>query len=171
MSDGKRRTLTGALVAFAVAALVIPLSGCGALTDDRAPQPERDENTQEIIERGDADAFALLVGDCMNEVAEDLVSVVPVVPCDRPHDEEVYFALTLEGDDYPGDDVIRATSDEACLAQFERFVGMAYESSTLGFYGYRPSRESWEQLDDRTVSCVIYDPAGKVTGTLEGVAR
>lgn len=57
------------------------------------------------------------------------------------------------------------------VAQFEPYVGMAYDSSTLGFYAYRPSQESWEQMDDRIVSCVIYDPAGQITGTLAGVAR
>jgi len=170
----KRRTLTRAIVALAAVAVVIPLSGCSILRDlagGQAPQPERDETTQEIVEEGDADVFALMVGDCMNEVSEELVSEVPVVPCDQPHDEEVFFDLTLEGDEYPGDDVIQTQADDACLAQFEPFVGMAYDSSALGFYAYRPSQESWEQMDDRIVSCVIYDPAGQVTGTLAGAAR
>lgn len=174
MNIHKRRTLTRAIVAIAAVAVVIPLSGCSILRDltgGAAPQPERDETTQEIVEEGDADVFALMVGDCMNEVSEELVSEVPVVPCDQPHDEEVYFDLTLEGEEYPGDDVIQTQSDEACLAQFEPFVGLAYDSSTLGFYAYRPSQESWEQMDDRIVSCVIYDPAGQVTGTLAGAAR
>ena len=174
MNIQKRRTLTRAIVALAAVAVVIPLSGCSILRDlagGQAPQPERDETTQEIVEEGDADVFALMVGDCMNEVSEELVSEVPVVPCDQPHDEEVFFDLTLEGDEYPGDDVIQTQADDACLAQFEPFVGMAYDSSALGFYAYRPSQESWEQMDDRIVSCVIYDPAGQVTGTLAGAAR
>ncbi|MEF3405318.1 septum formation family protein [Agromyces sp. CCNWLW203] len=174
MNIQKRRTLTRAIVALAAVAVVIPLSGCSILRDlagGQAPQPERDETTQEIVEEGDADVFALMVGDCMNEVSEELVSEVPVVPCDQPHDEEVFFDLTLEGAEYPGDDVIQTQADEACLAQFEPFVGMAYDTSTLGFYAYRPSQESWEQMDDRIVSCVIYDPAGQVTGTLAGSAR
>ena len=174
MNIQKRRTLTRAIVALAAVAVVIPLSGCSILRDlagGQAPQPERDETTQEIVEEGDADVFALMVGDCMNEVSEELVSEVPVVPCDQPHDEEVFFDLTLEGAEYPGDDLIQTQADDACLAQFEPFVGMAYDTSTLGFYAYRPSQESWEQMDDRVVSCVIYDPAGQVTGTLAGSAR
>lgn len=174
MNTTMRRTLTRALVSVAAAAVVIPLSGCGLISNlagGSAPQPERDETTQEIVEEGDADVFALMVGDCMNEVSEEVVSEVPVVPCDQPHDEEVFFDLTLEGDVYPGDDAIQSQSDDACLAQFEPFVGTAYDVSTLAFYAYRPSQDSWEQMDDRVVSCVIYDPAGQVTGTLEGAAR
>ncbi|WP_139416793.1 septum formation family protein [Agromyces laixinhei] len=173
-STATRRTLMRALTCLAAAAVVIPLSGCGVVRDlvgGSASQPARDETTQEFIEQGDADVFALMVGDCMNEVSEELVSEVPVVPCDQPHDEEVYFDLTLDGDEFPGEEAVQTRADEACLAQFEPFVGLAYDSSTLGFYAYRPSQESWERAEDRVVSCVIYDPAGKVTGTLAGSAR
>lgn len=174
MNSALRRPMTRALVALAAVAVAIPLSGCSMVRDlvgGPAPQPERDETTQEIVEEGDADVFALQVGDCMNEVTEELVSEVPVVPCDQPHDEEVFFDLSLEGDEYPGDDDVQTQADEACLAQFEPFVGLAYDTSTLDMYAYRPSQESWESLDDRVVSCVIYDPAGQVTGTLAGTAR
>ena len=61
-------------------------------------------------------------------------------------------------------------SDAGCLAQFDAFVGLAYDSSTLDFYEYRPSEESWAS-GDRTVSCVIWDPAGQVTGSLAGAAH
>ncbi|AWB95842.1 hypothetical protein DCE93_09355 [Agromyces badenianii] len=174
MNSATRRILTRALVSLAAVAVAIPLSGCSIVRDlvgGSAPQPERDETTQEIVEEGDADVFALIVGDCMYEVTEELVSEVPVVPCDQPHDDEVYFDLTIDGDEYPGDDVIQTQAEEACLAEFEPFVGLAYDSSTLDFSTYRPSHESWETRDDRVVSCVIYDPAGQVTGTLAGAAR
>jgi hypothetical protein len=106
----------------------------------------------------------------MNQVAEELVSEVPVVPCDQPHDEEVFFDFLLTGDEYPGEEAIQTEADNTCLVEFERFVGLAYDSSTLDYYAYRPSEESWTQLSDRAVSCVIFDPAGQVTGTLAGAA-
>jgi hypothetical protein len=169
-----RRMLTRALALLAAAAVAVPLAGCSVVREllpgGGAPQPQRDETSQEIVEEGQADVFALRVGDCMNEVSEKLVSEVPVVPCDQPHDEEVYFDYTMEGDEYPGDDAIQTDADTNCSAQFDAFVGLAYDSSTLDFYAYRPSEESWTQLDDRIVSCVIYDPAGQVTGTLAGAA-
>ena len=173
MSTAQRRTLVRVLTALTAVAIAVPLSGCsmiGNLLQGSAPQAERDETTQEIVEEGQADVFTLRVGDCMNEVSEELVSEVPVVPCDQPHDEEVYFDFTLTGDEYPGDDAIQTEADDTCLVEFDRFVGLAYDSSTLDFYAYRPSEESWTQLSDRIVSCVIFDPAGQVTGTLAGAA-
>jgi hypothetical protein len=170
----RRRMLTRVLVVLTAAAVAVPLAGCSIVRDllpgGSAPQPERDETSQEIVEEGQADVFALRVGDCLNEVSEELVSEVPVVPCDQPHDEEIYFDFLLEGDEYPGDDPIQTEADTRCGAEFDAFVGLAYDSSTLDFYAYRPSEESWTQLDDRIVSCVIFDPAGQVTGTLAGAA-
>src|SRR5688572_21476657 len=166
--------LTRVLVALTAVAVAVPLAGCGIVRDllpgGGAPQTERDENSQEIVEEGQADVFALRVGDCINEVSEELVSEVPVVPCDQPHDEEVYFDFTLTGDEFPGDDAVQTEADARCAAEFDAFVGLAYDSSTLDFYAFRPSEESWTQLDDRAVSCMIYDPAGQVTGTLAGAA-
>ncbi len=168
-----RRQLIRILAASAVLAVAVPLTGCSALQGllgGSAPEPQRDETTQEIVEEGDADVFAIRVGDCLNEASGEVVSEVPVVPCDQPHDEEVFFDFELEGTDYPGDDAVQTQANDGCLAQFEPFVGLAYESSSLDFYPYTPTQESWEQAGDRVVSCVIWDPAGQVTGTLAGAA-
>lgn len=94
---------------------------------------------------------------------------LPVVPCGEPHDE-VYFDFLLDDGEYPGDDAVLEASDSGCLAQFDAFVGVAYDSSTLDFYAYRPSEQSWAS-GDRAVSCVIWDPADQVTGSLEGAAH
>ena len=167
-----RRPLVRALIAAAALTVALPLAGCSAVLDllpVDAPAPERDETTQEIVEESQADVFALRVGDCMNTVEEEVVSEVPVVPCGEPHDEEIYFDFTLDEGEFPGDDAVLEASESGCYAEFEPFVGLAYESSTLDFYAYRPTAESWAQ-GDRVVSCVIWDPAGAVTGTLAGAA-
>lgn len=167
-----RRTLVRTLIAAAALAAALPLSGCSAVLDllpRPAAEPQRDETTQEIVEESQADVFALRVGDCMNTVDEDVVSEVPVVPCGESHDDEVYFDFTLDDGDFPGDDAVLEASDTGCLAEFEPFVGLAYDSSTLDFYAYRPTEESWA-AGDRVVSCVIWDPAGQVTGSLAGAA-
>lgn len=168
-----RRHCIRLVVAVAATAVVASLTGCGAvqnLLGGSAAEPERDATTQEIVEEGDADVFAIRVGDCMNEASGEVVSEVPVVPCDQPHDEEVFFDFELSGEEYPGDEAVQTQASDGCLAQFEPFVGLAYESSTLDFYPYTPTKESWDQLGDRIVSCVIWDPAGQVTGTLAGAA-
>jgi hypothetical protein len=156
------------LVAVAVAA-ALPLTGCSALGSLlSAPEPQRDEVTQEIVEEGQADVFTLRVGDCLTMVQGAEVDAVPVVPCGEPHSDEVFYDFQLDDGEFPGDEAIATAAQDGCLAEFEAFVGLAYESSTLDIGWYVPTADSWEHLDDRVVSCTIYDPAGDVTGSLAG---
>lgn len=170
MSIFRARTRS-VIAAAAVAACLVALGGCSTITDLLGSDATRDEDTQEITEAGDADVFTLQVGDCLNEVSSDLVSEVPVVPCSEPHDEEIFFEFRLDGDTYPGVEAIDKAADEACNREFETFVGMSYQESALGWYRYAPTEEGWDQLNDRVVQCVIYDPAGQVTGSLAGANR
>lgn len=153
----------------AAALLAASLTGCGAIGDllSGPAQPERDETTQEIVESADADVFALRVGDCLNMIAADEVETVPVVPCGEPHSDEVFHEFQIPDGDYPGDDAVIAAAEESCLAAFEPFVGLPFEESTLDVSWYVPTQQSWEGMDDRTVSCMVSDPAGEVTGTLK----
>jgi len=176
VSRSPRRT-----AAVSVLASAFLLSGCSALDGLMGgAEPERDEETGEITEAVDADAFALRVGDCLNyaedataDVSEDApeleeVVSVPTVPCGDEHDSEVYAAHVLEGDEYPGDESVMASADELCFADFEPFVGTAYDASVLDFTYLAPSSDSWSLGDDREVLCILVDADGGVTGTLEG---
>lgn len=161
-----------ALIA-AAASIGLALSGCSAI-EGLLPkeQAQRDDETQEIVEGGQADVFTIAVGDCLNEVTDAEVSEVPTVPCSEPHDEEVYFDFQLEGDEWPGDEAILTESQTRCAAEFETFVGFPYADSTLDFYPYTPTEAGWNEINDRTVSCVIYEVSGEqITGSLAGAAR
>ena len=163
------RTLSRPAALVAAALVALSLTGCGVIGDvlaGQAPEPQRDETTQEITESSEADVFALRVGDCLDMVEGEQVETVPVVPCGEPHSDEVYHDFELPDGDYPGDDALNTAAEEGCLAAFEPFVGLAYEESTLYVAWYSPSEMSWNGFDDRVVSCVISDPAGSVTGSL-----
>ncbi|WP_298455388.1 septum formation family protein [uncultured Cellulomonas sp.] len=169
-----RSTRLAAVGVLASTALLV--TGCSLMG---GVEPERDEETGEITEAVEADAFAIRVGDCLDysdeapaeEGADELeeVSSVPTVPCGEAHDSEVYASHQLDGDEYPGDDAIVASADDMCFADFQPFVGTAYEESTLDFTYLAPTSQSWELGDDREVLCIVTDPQGGVTGTLEGV--
>jgi hypothetical protein len=117
--------------------------------------------------------FDLDVGDCFDdgdistgpEVEE--IGQVPLVDCSEPHDNEVYDTVTVDGDEYPGDQAIAEHANEVCLSAFEGFVGLDYMSSDLDFGWLVPTAESWG-TGDRTVACFIYRlDLAKVSGTLE----
>jgi hypothetical protein len=150
-------------IAAAAGVLVLGLGAC-------SDEPERDE-TGAITEEGDADVFTLKVGDCLTDQAGATgeVSDVPVVPCEQPHDSEIYFAYIIpDAETFPG------TFDEhinsQCVPQFETFVGVHPDSSALQLNWLEPTAQSWAE-GDRELLCIVADPAGQVTGSLQGAAR
>ncbi|WP_437386554.1 septum formation family protein [Plantibacter flavus] len=162
------------LLPLAIAAVVaaLTLSGCSVI-NDILPKPAetRDSQTGEIVGGGTTNVFTLAVGDCLNdESSSDEVSEVPTVPCTEPHTYEVYGEVTIPGDEWPGDDALTQQADDGCYAQFQPFAGIAYEDSTLDFNYYTPTQASWEEMNDRLVTCVIFD-SGATTGSLAGAAR
>jgi hypothetical protein len=160
-------------VAVVAAALVagLALSGCSALESlTGADQAVRDEEGQVVRGNDETDVFTLQVGDCLNdgEIGET-VTAVPTVPCDEPHDSEIYASFILGDTDFPGIDTILEEADAACLADYAEFVGVDYLESRFDFSYYHPTESSW-QGGDREILCLIYDPAGElITDTLEGI--
>lgn len=117
------------------------------------------------------DVFSLQVGDCfLDPDATDTVAEVPLVPCDEPHDNEVFNIHVIDAAERPSDDEMSAIVEEECTTSFETYVGTPYASSELYLYPMTPSEGSWEQ-GDREVVCYLYDPDGQITGSAEGSNR
>jgi len=97
-----------------------------------------------------------------------------IVSCDQPHVQEVMGQAELPGDRgaaYPVDGAPAAAS-AACSALFATYVGRPLEGSSLGVTAHFPERAEWENQNERTVVCVVTDPAGATsTGSVKGSAR
>jgi hypothetical protein len=120
---------------------------------------------------GPIDTFRMEPGDCFDDTffTSGELSEVPGVPCDRPHDNEVYATFDVPGDVFPGDDELDRLADEGCLARFEAAIGTPYEESILVFTKLTPSDRSWTDLNDREIVCVAYHmELQKLTGTVLG---
>ena len=153
------------------AAALALLLGLAACSGDDA---ERDD-TGAVASQGAVEATALAVGDCVNdpegadtEQGAEFTDI-QAVPCDQPHDNEIYHQFDLPDGDYPGDDAVFESAGQACEEEFEAFVGTPYDESALDIAPITPTEGSWAS-GDRSVSCAIYDEA-QVTGTLKGAAR
>lgn len=113
----------------------------------------------------------ITVGDCFDETDDEIVSDVPTIDCALPHDNEVYAEFDIDRANWPGDDEIFSLADEGCYAPFTTYVGLALEDSALDYTYYVPTQDGWENYDDHAVSCIIFDPAGKTTGSLIAAGR
>lgn len=158
---GARLLRRGAGSLVLAAGLASVLTGCGVIdtlsagSDLQAPG-----------------VFTLAVGDCLDDATvADEVTSVPIVPCTKEHDSEVFATTQVDGDSFPGSDLLDARLREFCRGDaFQQFVGIAYAGSALETRGYYPTSASWAS-GDRELLCTIYDPAGRITGSLEGAAR
>ncbi len=99
----------------------------------------------------------LQVGDCANQsdLQGDQVESVPAIDCSEEHDAEIFAEHVFSGDDYPGVETVQAESQETCLKEFETFIGLPYEESSLPFTMLYPSEQSWNDADDRTTLCIV----------------
>jgi hypothetical protein len=120
-------------------------------------------------EFGGDDPFDLAVGDCLTEpVGYDVVDSVEIVDCNEPHYSEVFQSFIIDDGPYPGDAAVEEMAYEWCDEDFADFVGVPYVESALDYEILIPSQETWEDMNDREILCMVYDPAGDTVGTLQG---
>ena len=123
----------------------------------------------------DQSVFELAVGTCFNDPgsAEEIQSVGSV-PCETPHDNEVFALVDFPAgpdDAFPGREALSTFGDEQCQgAQFEDYVGVPYAESRYFATQLTPTEGSWEQ-GDREVVCLLYDSTTQITGTVRGTAQ
>ncbi|MGF1668537.1 MAG: septum formation family protein [Acidimicrobiia bacterium] len=126
------------------------------------------------VESGPVDAFDLAVGDCIEWPSSDETyqfEEIEVLPCDQPHDAEVYALASHPlgpGAGYPGDDVVGDWSVDTCHRAFPGYVGRSYEGAEdLEFTFFAPTEAGWNSQDDRVVQCLVFrvDEA-KISGSV-----
>ena len=162
MTRGTIRLLTAASIAL----FGLVLTGCSF---DAAPAESPTAGPS--LGAGASTAEDLQVGDCLNDAGlSGIVTSVPVVPCDEPHDSEAYAEFDLDEGPFPGKEQIVARGDAGCVEAFAAFVGIPFNDSELAYSYYQPTESSWPQ-GDRRILCEIYDPVSQTTGTLKGAAR
>lgn len=99
----------------------------------------------------DESLTGLEVGDCIDGSGDaEAVETVEAIDCDDPDAVQVIkvFDITGHGDEYPGQEAIDEAVSEGCPA-----------TTVVSLY---PTKESWEQGDDREVVC--FAPPALVVG-------
>ncbi len=121
-----------------------------------------------ITDAGDVSAFSLEVGDCLNGLKEsDNISSLPAVPCDQPHEGEVFAMIQLPDGGYPGDEKISTDAGDRCSAAFETYAPSSVSDEKIELFYLQPTQLSWAQ-GDREITCIATDPSRKRTGSIKG---
>lgn len=129
-----------------------------------------------LLSQGDSGTFLddLSVGDCFQTPAEVEVAIVEVVPCEEPHDEEIYAIKTLPHtaeEPYPGLLAVDEAAFTACLDDFRSFVGVSYETSVLDIFWFSPTAEAWVDGDRRVVCSVARVDLQRSVGTARALGE
>jgi len=120
-------------------------------------------------------------GTCFNSyswVSDDrLVEIDTRVPCEGPHQHEVYLRTehpARAGAPWPGDREMEAYARAECYAAFAGFVGLIYELSELELGYLTPERIDFEheEASFRGIHCYVYrDDGGELVGTTRDARR
>ena len=116
------------------------------------------------------DSFSIQVGDCVTKLESDSTTRLPLVPCDQEHAWEAFATAELTGDEFPGNNGVQNQAGQLCTEAFEPFIGVAAKESKFEMRVLAPTKDSWAQ-QDREVVCLVGSSAGKLTGSLRGVAK
>lgn len=115
------------------------------------------------------------VGECIldpYETAVDqgdgnwIITSIDIVPCDKPHYAEAYASAQTALTEFDGAAVM-IEAEELCVREFEGYIGVPYESSSLYYDYWYPTAESWK-LGDRELLCMVTTLATDTEGSLKG---
>ncbi len=111
--------------------------------------------------------YGMEVGDCLIGFDESETTFTPV-PCEEPHDVEVFVDVDLPDGAFPGVDAVDAEAEQLCFgAPFTEYVGRSYNTSAIFALQSRPTEETWN-LGDRAINCLLTEEDGGVrSGSLK----
>jgi hypothetical protein len=151
------------LVLSGIWIIVITLAIIGASTG----KATRSSATGLITHSGRINVFSLDVGDCFNNPSgAQTVNTVTAIPCDQPHNAQIYAKFRLTGPDsgYPGAAAVAQMARNGCNAR----IGSINKSMTNGAMTVRillPEEAAWLS-GRRTVSCMVVNPKADLTSSL-----
>lgn len=169
----------------AVLVLALLALAPGRGVDSEEPPPPAARQAEPQGETTGRTTLDLMVGECFNaptDLGADLgaapqgaaVPALSVVPCEQPHDGEVYAVLLhpeAQGSPYPGQQEVLDFGTQTCVEAFQGFVGIPYEDSVYQVFTFVPDGPSWA-AGLRTLNCSVADASGApITGTARDTAR
>ena len=124
--------------------------------------PTRNDDGK-VTTPGTVTLTSLKKGDCLNtDKIQDGVefSTVPAVPCNQPHDAEIYAIFPLTGSTWPGNAKAASLAQAGCLSRMKTFLPSKSAQAKYDIYFIHPAESGWLH-GERNVSCLASAPTGK----------
>lgn len=113
--------------------------------------------------------FSLRAGQCFdNPAGASTVTYVPVMPCSRPHNAQIFATFNLHGSsnfDYPGLGTVRQLATNGCNARINAALDKPKLTNLMSIRFIFPTLGSW-LTGHRTVACMIVNPTPDLRSSL-----
>jgi tetratricopeptide (TPR) repeat protein len=109
---------------------------------------------------GQKPTLNVAVGDCFSSDRMYMVDGIATIPCQVPHDFEVFAVLSdpaPAGEPYPGIDQLHARTRPQCERLYQNYVGVPFSSDAPTDINTFAVEESYWRLDLRTMFCTLRD--------------
>ena len=129
----------------------------------------REAGSSQVTDGTLVDYPDLKAGDCVEDMVSEENLDLLVVSCAEPHTDEVIATFTLPPGKWPGTRKVDQLSWRGCASQFERYVGVPPEDSSLELYNLSPLKMDWDY--DQLVVCTVAEGFEPNTGSLKNADR
>lgn len=106
--------------------------------------------------------FSLKTGECFDPQGQSY----SLIPCDSPHDAEVFATFTLGGPAWPGAAAVAKDASSGCASRLTGYLNPQLAISLSSTYVY-PDSVAWK-AGTRTVICEVRATSGQLTGSVRG---
>ena len=106
--------------------------------------------------------FSLKAGNCLNSQGQSY----SLIPCDSPHQAEVFATFKLTGSAWPGNTAVGAAASNGCASRLTGYLNPQLAVSLASTYVY-PDSVAWK-AGTRTVICEVRAAHGELTGSVRG---
>jgi hypothetical protein len=106
--------------------------------------------------------FSLKAGECIDPQGQSYT----LIPCDSPHEAEVFATFRLTGTTWPGSTTVVAAASRGCATRLTGYLNPQLAVSLASTYVY-PDATAW-QAGTRTVICEVRAASGQLTGSVRG---
>ncbi|MGH3281360.1 MAG: septum formation family protein [Trebonia sp.] len=104
--------------------------------------------------------FSLKTGECFDPQGQSY----SLVPCDSPHEAEVFATFTLSGPTWPGAATVAKEASSGCASRLTGYLNPQLAISLSSTYFY-PDSVAW-QAGTKTVICEVRATSGQLTGSV-----
>jgi hypothetical protein len=129
--------------------------------------PQRSAAGQ-VTRAGTTSVYSLRTGDCLQNPGTRLgILTVRVVPCDQPHNTQVFAVFTVAGSGYPGTAALQRQAATGCHTRIAGSINRSLITNSMTLQYLYPESQSWAD-GHRSITCLVVSSANMTSSVLLG---